>query len=57
MKLSDAIASALASQEKQAELAKRVQELETQLKDSEDWKSHCNAMSLLNFRPKLLPTN
>jgi hypothetical protein len=39
MKLSDAIASALAAQEKQASLAERVQELETQLREVEDWQS------------------
>ncbi len=49
MKLSDAIASALASQEKQASLAERVRDLETQLRDIEDWKSQMQRYKFIQF--------
>lgn len=54
MKLSEAIASALASQEKQALLAERVRELEAQLRDSEDWKKEMERYQLFKFPTKAL---
>lgn len=48
-KLADAIASALASQEKQAALADKVRELERQLADVEDWKAHRQRYTLFEF--------
>lgn len=52
MKLSGAIASALASQEREAALAARVRELETQLRDSEDWKTQMQSYELFEFPTK-----
>lgn len=49
IKLTDAIASALASQEKQASLAERVRELEQQLSDIEDWKIQIQRYALTPF--------
>jgi hypothetical protein len=49
MKLSDAIASALASQEKQASLTERVRELEGKLRDIEDWKRQIQRYELFQF--------
>ncbi|MGH9547751.1 MAG: hypothetical protein ACRD3W_00185 [Terriglobales bacterium] len=54
IKLSGAIASALSSQEKQALLAERVRELETQLKDSEDWKNQMQRYKLFEFPTRAL---
>lgn len=47
IKLSGDIASALASQEKQALLAERVRDLETQLRDIEDWKTQMQRYELV----------
>ena len=49
MKLSEAIAAALSSQEKQAGLADRVRDLEAQLRDSEDWKSQIQRYQLITL--------
>jgi hypothetical protein len=49
MKLTDAIASELASQEKQAALAERVRELEKQIAEIEDWKSQMQRYALFQF--------
>lgn len=49
MKLSSAIAAALASQEKQASLAERVRDLEAQLRDSEDWQKEMQRYQLIEF--------
>ena len=49
IKLTDAIASELASQEKQAALAERVRELEKQIADIEDWKSQIQRYALFQF--------
>ena len=49
MKLGDAIASALASQEKEAALAAQVRDLEMQLRDIEDWKSQIQRYELFQF--------
>lgn len=49
IKLTDAIASELASQEKQAALAERVRELEEQIADFEDWKSQIQRYALFQF--------
>lgn len=54
MKLSSAIAAALASQEKQASLAERVRELETQLRDVEDWNSQMRRYKLVEFPTRAL---
>lgn len=54
MKLSEAIAAALASQEKQASLAERVRELEAQLRDSEDWQKEMQRYQLIEFPTKAL---
>ncbi len=54
MKLSSAIAAALASQEKQASLAERVRELEAQLRDSEDWQKEMQRYELVEFPTKAL---
>lgn len=54
IKLSVAIASALASQEKEAALAKQVRELETRLRDIEDWKSLIQRYALFEFPTKAL---
>lgn len=54
IKLTDAIASELASQEKQAALAERVRELEKQLADIEDWKSQLQRYALFEFPTKAL---
>lgn len=54
MKLSDAIASALASQEKQAGLAEQVHTLQAQLRDVEDWKSQMQRYELFEFPTKAL---
>jgi Zn finger protein HypA/HybF involved in hydrogenase expression len=48
-KLTDAIASGLASQEKQATLAERVRELEKQLAEIEDWKVQLQRYALSQF--------
>lgn len=48
-KLTDAIASELASQEKQAVLAERVRELERQLAEIADWKSQVQRYALFQF--------
>lgn len=53
-KLVDANASALASQEREATLAVRVRELETQLRDSEDWKTQMQSYELFEFPTKAL---
>ena len=49
IKLTDAIASELASQEKQAALAERVRELEKQIDEIEDWKSQIQRYALFQF--------
>lgn len=49
IKLTDAIASELASQEKQAALAERVRELEKQFAEIEDWKSQIRRYALFQF--------
>lgn len=49
IKLTDAIASELASQEKQAALAERVRELEKQIADIADWKSQMQRYALFEF--------
>lgn len=49
IKLTDAIASELASQEKQAALAERVRELENQIAEIEDWKSQIQRYALFQF--------
>ncbi len=49
MKLSSAIAAALASQEKQALLADRVQELETKLRNAEDLDTQMQRYQLVEF--------
>jgi Zn finger protein HypA/HybF involved in hydrogenase expression len=49
MKLTDAIASGLASQEKQAALAERVRELEKQLAEIEGWNSQIQRYTLFQF--------
>lgn len=49
IKLTDAIASELASQEKQAALAERVRELENQIAETEDWKSEIQRYALFQF--------
>jgi hypothetical protein len=54
VKLSGAIASALSSQEKQALLAERVRDLETQLRDSEDWKNQMQRYKLFEFPTRAL---
>jgi len=48
-KLTDAIASELASQEKQALLAERVRELENKLREIEDWESQMKRYQLHKF--------
>lgn len=58
IKLTDAIASELASQEKQAALAERVRELEKQIAEIEDWKksnSTLRAFSIHNRSPRIRP--
>jgi hypothetical protein len=54
MKLTDAITSALASQEKQAMLAERVRELENQLAEIENWKSQMQRYGLFEFQTRAL---
>jgi hypothetical protein len=54
IKLTDAIASELASQEKQAALAERVRELEKQIADVEDWRSQIQRYMLIEFPTKAL---
>jgi DNA-directed RNA polymerase subunit RPC12/RpoP len=54
IKLTDAIASELASQEKQAALAEQVRKLEKQLADIEDWKSQIQRYELFEFPTKAL---
>ena len=49
IKLTDAIASELASQEKQAALAQRVRELEKQIAEIEDWKSQIQRYALFQL--------
>lgn len=49
IKLTDAIASELASQEKQAALSERVRELEKQIAEIEDWKSQIQRYALFQF--------
>lgn len=49
IKLTDAIASELESQEKQAALAERVRELEKQIADIEDWKNQIQRYALFQF--------
>jgi hypothetical protein len=49
MKLTDAVASALASQEKVAALTERVRELEKQVSEVEDWRDHMSRYSLFQF--------
>ena len=49
IKLTDAIASELASQEKQAALAEKVRELEKQIAEIEDWKSEMQRYALFQF--------
>ncbi|MBI3527270.1 MAG: hypothetical protein HY067_04805 [Betaproteobacteria bacterium] len=48
-KLTDAIASELASQEKQAQLQERVRQLEKQLAEVEDWKNEMQRYHLMEF--------
>jgi hypothetical protein len=48
-KLMDANGAALASQEKQASLAQRVRELETQLREAEDWNTQMQRYQLVEF--------
>ena len=54
IKLTDAIASELASQEKQAALADRVRELEKQIAEVEDWKTQMQRYALFEFPTKAL---
>jgi hypothetical protein len=54
MKLADAIASELASQEKQAALAERVRELEKQIDEVENWKTQMQRYALFEFPTKAL---
>lgn len=54
MKLSEAIAATLATQEKQTACARRVQELETQLRENEDWKNQMQSYELFEFSTKAL---
>lgn len=49
IKLTDAIASELAGQEKQAILAERVRELEKQIAEVEDWKNQIQRYMLFQF--------
>ena len=49
MKLTDAIASELASQEKQAALAEQVRKLEEKIAAIEDWKSQIQRYALFEF--------
>ena len=49
IKLTDAIASELESQEKQAALAERVRELEKQIAEIEDWKNQIQRYALFQF--------
>lgn len=49
IKLTDAIATELASQEKQAMLAERVRELEKQISEVEDWKGQIQRYMLFQF--------
>ncbi|MBI3712953.1 MAG: hypothetical protein HY253_08335 [Burkholderiales bacterium] len=49
IKLTDAIASELASQEKQAALTERVRELEKQLAEIEGWNTQIQRYSLFQF--------
>ena len=49
MKLTDAVTAALTSQEKQAELAERVRELERQIAEVEDWGTQMKRYSLFEF--------
>lgn len=51
-KLTEAIASVLESQEKQAILTERVRELERQLAEAENWKSQLQRYSLFQFETK-----
>jgi len=53
-KLTEAIASVLASQEKQAALAERVRELEKQLEDVENWETQMQRYELFEFPTKAL---
>jgi len=54
MKLTDAIASELASQEKQAALAERVRELEKQIAEVENWEAQMQRYALFEFPTKAL---
>lgn len=54
IKLTDAIASELASQEKQALLAERVRELEKRISEFESWENHMQKYALLEFTTKAL---
>jgi DNA-directed RNA polymerase subunit RPC12/RpoP len=54
IKLTDAIASELASQEKQAAFAERVRELEKQLAEIEDWKNQIQRYALFQFTTGVL---
>jgi DNA-binding protein H-NS len=53
-KLTDAIASELASQEKQAALAERVRELEKQIAEFENWETQMQRYELFEFPTKSL---
>ncbi len=54
IKLTDAIASELASQEKQAQLAERVRELEKRLSEFESWDVQMQRYALFEFSTKAL---
>jgi hypothetical protein len=49
IKLTDAIASGLASQEKQAALSEQVRELEKQIAEIDDWKNQTQRYTLFQF--------
>jgi hypothetical protein len=54
MKLTDAVASELASQEKQAALSERIRELEKQINEIEDWKTMIQRYTLFQFSTGVL---
>lgn len=54
IKLTDAVASELASQEKQAELLERVRELERRLSEFESWDAQMQRYELFAFETKAM---
>ena len=54
IKLTDAIASELSSQEKQAELLQRIRELENRLSEFENWDAQIQRYELFAFETKVL---